>query len=283
MKRSAGVLLRRDDGRVLLVHPGGPFWAKKDAGAWSIPKGEHDDDEDPEACARREFLEELGARPRGSDRPRERAPEEPQGGARVLRRGRPRRGRPSSPTRSRWSGRRARAARRSSRRSTARSGSRSRTPARSSTPPRRSSSTDFRRRPRPQLALEELAGRVARQRAVVADEDPRAACRRRGCVAQAARSRRRSMSSPSPGTRPRRAPRPSARRARRRPPPRATPATAWDDVLDLLRVHVQPAGDDHVLLAAGDRHVAVLVDRPRGRRCGASRPANAAAVSSGRP
>jgi predicted NUDIX family NTP pyrophosphohydrolase len=61
VKRSAGVLLRRaEDGFVLLVHPGGPFWARKDAGAWSIPKGEHDDDEDPEACARREFLEELG-------------------------------------------------------------------------------------------------------------------------------------------------------------------------------------------------------------------------------
>ncbi len=60
MKRSAGVLLRRDDGRVLLVHPGGPFWTRKDAGSWSIPKGEHDDAEDPEACARREFLEELG-------------------------------------------------------------------------------------------------------------------------------------------------------------------------------------------------------------------------------
>ena len=60
MKRSAGVLLRRADGHVLLVHPGGPFWARKDVGAWSIPKGEHDDAEDPEACARREFLEELG-------------------------------------------------------------------------------------------------------------------------------------------------------------------------------------------------------------------------------
>jgi predicted NUDIX family NTP pyrophosphohydrolase len=61
VKRSAGVLLRRaGDGFVLLVHPGGPFWARKDLGAWSIPKGEHDDGEDPEACARREFLEELG-------------------------------------------------------------------------------------------------------------------------------------------------------------------------------------------------------------------------------
>jgi predicted NUDIX family NTP pyrophosphohydrolase len=45
---------------VLLVHPGGPFWAKKDAGAWSIPKGEYDDGEDPRACAAREFEEELG-------------------------------------------------------------------------------------------------------------------------------------------------------------------------------------------------------------------------------
>ena len=42
------------------MHPGGPFWARRDAGAWSIPKGEHDDAEDPEACARREFEEELG-------------------------------------------------------------------------------------------------------------------------------------------------------------------------------------------------------------------------------
>jgi predicted NUDIX family NTP pyrophosphohydrolase len=61
VKRSAGVLLRRPDGRVLLVHPGGPFWARRDDGAWSIPKGEHEDGEDPEVCARREFLEELGS------------------------------------------------------------------------------------------------------------------------------------------------------------------------------------------------------------------------------
>jgi predicted NUDIX family NTP pyrophosphohydrolase len=46
---------------VLLVHPGGPFWARKDAGAWSIPKGEHDEGDDPRACARREFEEELGS------------------------------------------------------------------------------------------------------------------------------------------------------------------------------------------------------------------------------
>jgi predicted NUDIX family NTP pyrophosphohydrolase len=48
---------------VLLVHPGGPFWATRDAGAWSIPKGEHADDEDPLTAARREFTEELGQPP----------------------------------------------------------------------------------------------------------------------------------------------------------------------------------------------------------------------------
>ena len=47
---------------VLLVHPGGPFWARRDAGAWSIPKGEYSDDEDPLDAARREFAEELGSR-----------------------------------------------------------------------------------------------------------------------------------------------------------------------------------------------------------------------------
>jgi predicted NUDIX family NTP pyrophosphohydrolase len=45
---------------VLLVHPGGPMWAKRDAGAWSIPKGEYEPGEDPLAAARREFEEELG-------------------------------------------------------------------------------------------------------------------------------------------------------------------------------------------------------------------------------
>ena len=62
-KRSAGILLHRrgDAGvEVLLVHPGGPFWAKKDLGAWSIPKGEHEDDEDGIATALREFAEETG-------------------------------------------------------------------------------------------------------------------------------------------------------------------------------------------------------------------------------
>ena len=68
--RSAGLLLYRMAGgalEVLLVHPGGPFWAKKDLGAWSIPKGEYGDGEDPRACALREFEEELGsAAPRGA-------------------------------------------------------------------------------------------------------------------------------------------------------------------------------------------------------------------------
>jgi predicted NUDIX family NTP pyrophosphohydrolase len=56
---------RRDELLVLLVHPGGPYWRKKDAGSWSIPKGEFTHGEDPEAAARREFAEELGATPTG--------------------------------------------------------------------------------------------------------------------------------------------------------------------------------------------------------------------------
>ena len=62
-KLSAGVLLYRTrDGvvEVLIVHPGGPFWARKDDGAWSIPKGEYADGEDPWAVAQREFSEEIG-------------------------------------------------------------------------------------------------------------------------------------------------------------------------------------------------------------------------------
>jgi predicted NUDIX family NTP pyrophosphohydrolase len=62
-KRSAGILLYRTADHaveVLLVHPGGPFWARKDDGAWSIPKGEYDDAEDPRDCALREFEEETG-------------------------------------------------------------------------------------------------------------------------------------------------------------------------------------------------------------------------------
>src|SRR6218665_1119012 len=64
-KRSAGILLYRRTPalEVLLVHPGGPFWARKDLGAWSIPKGEHDEEEDALACARREFEEETGTAP----------------------------------------------------------------------------------------------------------------------------------------------------------------------------------------------------------------------------
>jgi predicted NUDIX family NTP pyrophosphohydrolase len=61
--RSAGILMhQRRNGAlfILLVHPGGPFWAKKDLGAWSLPKGEYSRGEDPEAVARREFEEELG-------------------------------------------------------------------------------------------------------------------------------------------------------------------------------------------------------------------------------
>jgi predicted NUDIX family NTP pyrophosphohydrolase len=63
-KTSAGFLLYKvaEDGSlaVLLVHPGGPFWQKKDAHAWSIPKGEYEEGEDPERTAEREFGEELG-------------------------------------------------------------------------------------------------------------------------------------------------------------------------------------------------------------------------------
>jgi predicted NUDIX family NTP pyrophosphohydrolase len=62
-KLSAGILMYRGQGpalELLLVHPGGPFWAKKDRGAWSIPKGEYTEGEDPLACAIREFAEELG-------------------------------------------------------------------------------------------------------------------------------------------------------------------------------------------------------------------------------
>jgi predicted NUDIX family NTP pyrophosphohydrolase len=62
-KRSAGLLVhrRRPGGvEVLLVHPGGPFWAAKDDGSWTFPKGEYLPDEDPGVVAEREFLEELG-------------------------------------------------------------------------------------------------------------------------------------------------------------------------------------------------------------------------------
>ena len=69
--RSAGLLLYRVSAlsvvEVLLAHPGGPFWARKDAGAWSIPKGEYGPDEDPFATAVREFREEVGLDPPAGD------------------------------------------------------------------------------------------------------------------------------------------------------------------------------------------------------------------------
>jgi predicted NUDIX family NTP pyrophosphohydrolase len=67
-KQAAGLLayrLRDQQLEVFLVHPGGPFWAKKDAGAWTIPKGELAPDEEPLAAARREFTEETGFTPEG--------------------------------------------------------------------------------------------------------------------------------------------------------------------------------------------------------------------------
>jgi predicted NUDIX family NTP pyrophosphohydrolase len=69
---SAGVLLYRgapDGLRVLLGHPGGPFWAKKDEGAWTIPKGLLNPEEDPQLGALREFAEELGWQPTGTLQP----------------------------------------------------------------------------------------------------------------------------------------------------------------------------------------------------------------------
>lgn len=65
-KRSAGILLFRRSGErpeFLLAHPGGPYWQKRDLGAWSIPKGEIEADEEPRACALRELAEELGPAP----------------------------------------------------------------------------------------------------------------------------------------------------------------------------------------------------------------------------
>jgi|SRR5581483_2329759 len=71
MIRSAGILLYRRGKalEVFLVHPGGPFWAAKDQGAWSIPKGVISPNEDPLAAARREFAEETGMTPKGEARP----------------------------------------------------------------------------------------------------------------------------------------------------------------------------------------------------------------------
>ena len=69
LRKSAGLLFFRYTSsgplEVLLVHPGGPYWAKKDEGAWSIPKGECEESEDPMEAARREFTEETGFSPAG--------------------------------------------------------------------------------------------------------------------------------------------------------------------------------------------------------------------------
>jgi len=65
-RRSAGLLMYRHRGgalEVFLIHPGGPYWNRKDAGSWSIPKGEYGDDEAPLDAARREFVEETGIAP----------------------------------------------------------------------------------------------------------------------------------------------------------------------------------------------------------------------------
>lgn len=67
-KQSAGLLMyrsRKGKPQVFLVHPGGPFWAKRDEGSWSIPKGEYSEGEDPLAAAQREFEEETGFVARG--------------------------------------------------------------------------------------------------------------------------------------------------------------------------------------------------------------------------
>jgi predicted NUDIX family NTP pyrophosphohydrolase len=71
VKRSAGLILyrlREGGPEVFLAHPGGPYWASKDLGVWSIPKGEIDEGEDPLEAARREFEEETGFRPEGEFR-----------------------------------------------------------------------------------------------------------------------------------------------------------------------------------------------------------------------
>jgi predicted NUDIX family NTP pyrophosphohydrolase len=71
-QRSAGILMYRlaaSRPEVLLVHPGGPFWASKDEGAWSIPKGLYEPGEDPASAAKRELLEETGCAPSGEPTP----------------------------------------------------------------------------------------------------------------------------------------------------------------------------------------------------------------------
>jgi predicted NUDIX family NTP pyrophosphohydrolase len=71
-KISAGILMyrfRKDVLEVLLVHPGGPLWSKKDSGSWSVPKGEYTDKEDPFIVAKREFQEETGFQADGDFKP----------------------------------------------------------------------------------------------------------------------------------------------------------------------------------------------------------------------
>lgn len=85
LKTSAGLLVFRKQGavlEVLLVHPGGPFWAKKDEGAWSIPKGEMEGHEEPLKVAQREYFEETGSRIDGDFIPLE--PVKQPGGKLVL-------------------------------------------------------------------------------------------------------------------------------------------------------------------------------------------------------
>jgi predicted NUDIX family NTP pyrophosphohydrolase len=84
-KTSAGILMyriRQHDAEVLLVHPGGPFWKKRDLGAWMIPKGEIEEGEEPLAVAAREFAEETGTTPEGPFT--ELAPFKQKGGKLVL-------------------------------------------------------------------------------------------------------------------------------------------------------------------------------------------------------
>ncbi len=86
-KKSAGLLMYRfRDGepQVLLVHPGGPFWAKKDWGSWSIPKGEYAEADDPFEAARREFREETGIAPSGDPGPYLRLTPRKQAGGKVV-------------------------------------------------------------------------------------------------------------------------------------------------------------------------------------------------------
>ena len=69
MRKSAGILLyrsRQEQAEYFLVHPGGPFWKNKDIGAWSVPKGEFEDGEDPLKAAQREFEEETGIAIKGT-------------------------------------------------------------------------------------------------------------------------------------------------------------------------------------------------------------------------